>query len=233
MLNLERIDWLAFDADDTLWENETTYREAEQWFAWLMADYISEKDLLAQMLEVEIRNISVWGYGTKSFVLSMIEVAERVMGTDIDGKTVMAIVHKGKEMLRKPVRLIDGVLKSLEILCAKFRTMVITKGDNFDQMRKLRESGLMDLFDQVHVVVEKDEKNYREVFRHAGTTADRVLMVGNSLRSDIVPMLRMGAQGVYIPFHTTWSHEMVAEEDLHGLDFLELKHLADLPTFLQ
>jgi len=208
-LNYDHIEVIAFDADDTLWVNETYFREAEEKFAELLSRFETANKIDQELFKVEIRNLQAYGYGVKGFILSMIECALELSNNQIDPKTITKIIEIGKEMLEKPIELLDGVEETLKALSAKYRLILATKGDLLDQERKLEKSNLLQYFHHIEVLSEKKPDNYRKLLKHLDIEPDKFLMVGNSLKSDILPLLEIGANAIHIPFHTTWAHEQI------------------------
>ncbi len=221
---------IAFDADDTLWHNETYYRDAEAAFRRMLAAYHDEAWIQERLFATEMRNLGHFGYGIKSFVLSMIETAVELTEGRITGREIQAIVDLGREMLAHPVDLLPRVADTLAALQGHYRLMVITKGDLLDQEAKLARSGLDAYFSAVEVVSEKDEAVYRALLARHAIDPGEFLMVGNSLRSDILPVVALGAQAVFVPYATTWIHEHV--EDVDSSRFATLEHLGLLPEWL-
>lgn len=202
---------IAFDGDDTLWHNEPLFWATTQRFQEALAPY-SEPSALAHKLEAaQIANLALFGYGIKGFVLSMIETAIEVSSGRVPATVIAEFIERGKDMLAHPVHLLDDVAETLAQLRARgYRLMLITKGDLFDQEGKLARSGLADMFDAVEIVSEKDEDTYTRLLARHGDGANRAVMVGNSMRSDILPMLAAGGHAVHVPYPSTWSHEMAA-----------------------
>ncbi len=206
---------IAFDADDTLWVNETFFRDAERNFCELLSDYLSEAELNKILFEVEMKNLPLYGYGIKPFTLSLIEAAIKVSNGTIPITIVETLIEMGKSMLNKPIELLDGVEETLKRLNGDYRLVVATKGDLLDQERKLIKSGLEPYFHHIEIVSDKTEKQYRKLVRHLDISEEEFLMVGNSLKSDIIPVLNIGAHAFHIPFHTTWEHEVVKDPVEH------------------
>lgn len=226
------LDMIAFDADDTLWENMGTYREGWAAFQGIVGPWAPEDTSLARLQEVEIRNLSHFGYGIKGFTLSMIETAIEVTEGRIPASALQALVDLGRDMLAHPVQLLPGALPCLEALAPRVPLMVITKGDLFDQESKLARSGLAPFFRHMEVVSEKDEGTYRRLLARHSLAPERFLMVGNSLKSDILPVLQAGGQAVHVPHTHTWSHEEIPEGLLDPDRHLTLPSLEALPTAL-
>ncbi len=202
---------MAFDADDTLWVNETFFREAEAVFANMLTEYASEQETLRILYEVEMSNMELYGYGIKAFMLSLIEAANIISGFRITARQTDEIIQIGKDMLNKPVDLLDGVEPTLQLLHKRVKLIVATKGDLLDQERKLRKSGLLDYFHHIEVMSDKNTASYAALIKHLDIEASELVMVGNSVKSDILPVVELGGWGVHIPFHTTWHHEEVRD----------------------
>ena len=218
---------IGFDADDTLWQNEHFFRLTEGRFLDLLGEHGDRPALAARLLEAEKRNLALYGFGIKGFTLSMIETAIEITDGRVSGATIAEILAAGREMLRHPVETLPHVRETLKALAGDFRIVLITKGDLFDQERKLAESGLGDLFSAVEIVTRKDAATYARVFAEHGDGAERSMMVGNSLRSDIVPAIAAGSWAVYVPHPLTWVVEH-DEEPVHASRYRHLEHLGGL-----
>ncbi len=205
---------ISFDADDTLWANESYFRESEDRFCTLLGARLSKSEIEKKLLEVEINNLPLLGYGVKAFVISMIETAIEIT-ENIDSALLSNIINIGKEQLQKPVVLIDGVVEVLESLKGKYRLVMTTKGDLLEQQNKLRKSGLENYFHHIEILSEKNEAEYRKLVKHLDINPSEFLMIGNSVKSDILPVLDIGGRAIHIPYHTTWEHEKVNEEIKH------------------
>ena len=225
-------DIIAFDADDTLWENESYYKKAEQKLTNLLAEYRVSEFLVEELLKTETRNIATYGYGIKSFTLSMIETAIELTEGKIAAGQIQKIVGFGKEMIATDVVLLKGVREMVQTLSSAHTLMIITKGDLFDQERKVARSGLGDFFKYVEIVSEKTSETYEEILAKYDIAPHCFLMIGNSLKSDVLPVVEIGGQAVYIPNSTTWVHEMVSEEESRKNSYHELEHLGQLPRLL-
>jgi putative hydrolase of the HAD superfamily len=212
---LTKIKAIAFDADDTLWVNETLFREAEREFCVLMQDYLSEDKCSQLLFEMEIKNLPLYGYGIKPFTLSLIEAAIDFSNGTIPNSVIETIIARGKIMLGSPIELLEGIEETLKTLSQKYRLVMATKGDLLDQERKLIKSGLEPYFHHIEIVSDKTEKQYQKLVSHLDISATEFLMVGNSIKSDILPVLAIGGHGFHIPFHTTWAHETVKEPVEH------------------
>ena len=222
---------IGFDADDTLWQNEAFFRLTEERFAELLAHAAPQDQLMQRLLAAERRNLGHYGFGIKGFMLSMIETAVEVTGGRVTGDVIAEILTAGREMLRHPVDLLPGARETVEALTADYKVLLITKGDLMDQERKLAASGLGDLFHGVEIVSDKTPATYASIFARHGTGAAEGLMVGNSLKSDVLPMLAAGGFGVFVPHGLTWALE-AAEMPQRDPRFAEIATLAFLPDLL-
>jgi len=227
------IELIAFDADDTLWHSENLYEAAQERFAQLMAAFVSSDEALATLHEREIRNLPLYGYGVKAFVLSMIEAAIDLGHEQLTSDQVAALLATGKDMLAAEVHLLDGVEGAVAALAAEFPLMVITKGDLGHQASKLERSGLAKYFRYVEIVTDKTDNVYQQLFAKHGLDPARVLMVGNSLKSDIIPVLRLGGWGVFVPYRILWSHEHADLPAALAGRFREIERLEALPTLVR
>jgi putative hydrolase of the HAD superfamily len=227
-----RITTVGLDADDTLWHNETIFRLTQDRFRALMADLAPAEALDAKLAEVERRNLSLYGYGVKGFTLSMIETAMDLTANEAPARVVAEILAAGREMLAHPVEPLPGVRAALDDLAQAYRLILVTKGDLLHQEQKLAASGLGDLFTGVEIVSEKDASTYERVFARHGTGAAQAAMVGNSLRSDVLPALEAGCFAAHIPYHVTWAHEMAEPPQGHPR-FAELAAIAELPAWVR
>ena len=218
---------VAFDADDTLWHNERFYRLTQERFAELLADHADPTHLAERLLEAERRNLGHYGYGIKGFVLSMIETAIEVTEERVPAAVIAELMAAGRDMLRHPIELLPHAREAVEALAGTHRVVLITKGDLLDQERKLAQSGLGELFDGVEIVSEKTPDTYRRIFGQHGDGAERALMVGNSMRSDVVPSIEAGGWGVHVPFGLVWEIEH-AEPPTGAARFREIADLGQL-----
>ena len=222
---------IGFDADDTLWVNETYFRQAEEEFASLLDGYETKNKIDQELFKMEIKNLHLYGYGIKGFTLSMVESAMDLSNNNIPQKVINQILDIGKRMITQPVELLDGIEEVLETLQSKYRLIVLTKGDLLDQERKVERSGLEKYFHHVEVLSDKKEKNYQNLLEHLEIDVSEFLMIGNSLKSDVLPLVNIGAKAVHVPFHTTWEHETVkAGEDNGG--YLKLNSIKDILNYL-
>ena len=224
---MQHLTAIGFDADDTLWQNEKFFKVTEQSLASLLGEYSTCTDIHAALLDAERRNIQRYGYGIKGFTLSMIETAIEVTQNRVPVQVIRQIVDLGKEMLDHPIELLPGAESAIRQLLPDYSIVLITKGDLIDQERKIAQSGLGDLFDAVEIVSEKDALTYSRVFSAYGDGPDRAMMVGNSLKSDVLPALEAGSWGVYIPHELNW--ELEQGERPHGNPrFHELRRICDI-----
>jgi len=204
------IDTVALDADDTLWHNEIHFQASEARLAELVAPYASREILGAKLLDIEHRNLSLYGYGIKGFTLSMIEAAIDLSGGAVPASAIGEIIDIGRQMLAYPIEALPGVMDTLRALKGSYRVIVITKGDLLDQEAKIARSGLGDYLDDVHIVSEKTPEVYTRIFG-GPEAAERAVMIGNSLKSDVLPALEAGAYGIHVPYHVTWAMEHADE----------------------
>jgi putative hydrolase of the HAD superfamily len=222
---------IAFDADDTLWQNESFFRMTQTRFTTLLAPYVHQEQLEARLLAAERSNLEYYGFGVKGFTLSMIETAIDVTKGRVDARVIGQIVDMGRDMLEHPIELLAHVRQTVTTLAAAYRVILITKGDLLDQERKLAQSGLGDLFAAVEIVSNKTAKSYRDIFARHGTGADQAMMVGNSMKSDVLPALAAGAWGVHVPHGMTWVMEQADPPQGHNR-FHSLEHLGQLPDLV-
>ena len=217
---------VGFDGDDTLWRSQDFYDEAQATFEQMLGKYIDLGDARVQerLYAVEKGNIALFGYGVKGMVLSMIEAAVELSGERISAADVHRIVQLGKELLRHPVELLPGIRDAVEAIAAGHEVVLVTKGDLFHQEAKVRDSGLADLFHRIEIVSEKDPQTYQRLLGEFDIPAARFAMIGNSLRSDIAPVLAIGGWGVHMPYHATWVHETEADV---AADAAQLRVVAD------
>jgi putative hydrolase of the HAD superfamily len=230
-MNAARLTTIGFDADDTLWQNEQFFRLTEDHFVSLLADHAEQSEVKKRLLDAERRNLDLYGFGIKGFTLSMVETAIEVTGGKIPTEIIADIVQAGRQMLSHPVETLPYARETLEQLAGRFRLVLITKGDLFDQERKLAQSGLSGLFDAVEIVSAKQPDTYSRIFSRHGDGPERSMMVGNSLKSDIVPALQAGGWGVYVPHDLTWVLEH-AETPVDEPRFRQVSNLGELPELL-
>jgi putative hydrolase of the HAD superfamily len=223
------IDTIAFDADDTLWHNESLFTLSQARFIELIAPFHERTDVEQRLFETEVRNLRHFGYGVKGFTLSMIETALELTEGRIDGAAIGLMIDLAKAMLAAPVELLPHVTDTVKYLSEQgFRLLVITKGDLFDQESKVARSGLAERFSTVEVVSEKNPESYTRLCQRNGIDPGKLLMVGNSLKSDILPVLTIGGYAAHIPYHTTWAHEQVIGDLPVGPRFVQLGELSEV-----
>ncbi|MCG7520048.1 HAD family hydrolase [Ruegeria sp. Ofav3-42] len=223
---------IGFDADDTLWHNERFFQLTQAHFAELLADHADRDHLMDRLLAAEKRNIRHYGYGIKGFTLSMIETAIEVTEDRVPASVVRQLIEAGQDMLAHPIELLPHARDAVEAVAATHRVILITKGDLIDQERKLAQSGLGDLFDEVEIVSEKSEQTYRDIFVRHGEGPETAMMVGNSMRSDVVAPIQAGCWGVYVPHGLVWEIEK-AETPADHPRYKELRDLGDLAEYVQ
>ncbi|MFD1981670.1 HAD family hydrolase [Mesorhizobium newzealandense] len=227
-----RLTTIGFDADDTLWQNEQFFRMTEKRFAAMLADHGEAEHISARLLEAERRNLAVYGFGIKGFTLSMIETAIEVTQGRVPASVISEVLDAGREMLSHPIETLPHARETVEKLAGAFRLVLITKGDLFDQERKLAESGLGDLFDAVEIVSDKNAATYARLFSRHGDGPAKSMMVGNSLKSDIVPAIEAGGWGVHVPHELTWVLEHV-EPPVAESRFRQISDLGQLPELIE
>ncbi|MBZ9955717.1 MULTISPECIES: HAD family hydrolase [unclassified Mesorhizobium] len=223
---------IGFDADDTLWQNEQFFRMTEKRFAAMLADHGEEEHISARLLEAERRNLAVYGFGIKGFTLSMIETAIEVTQARVPASVISEILGAGREMLSHPIEVLPHARETVERLAGAYRLVLITKGDLFDQERKLAGSGLGDLFDAIEIVSDKNAATYARVFSRHGDGPARSMMVGNSLKSDVVPAIEAGGWGVHVPHELTWVLEHI-EAPIAEPRFRQISDLGQLPELIE
>lgn len=218
---------IAFDADDTLFINETYFDETEKKFCGLMEDYLSHQGISQELFKVEIDNLKMYGYGIKGYILSMIEAAMKISNNTIPIEIIEKIIQYGKELIEKPIVLLDGVQETLEALDGKYKLVVATKGDLLDQRRKLHNSGLGKYFHHIEVMSDKKEVDYLDLIKRLEIKPEEFIMIGNSLKSDVLPVLAIGGHAVHIPFHTTWAHEKI-DHTIEHINFKAYSRIAEV-----
>ncbi len=231
-VNYKNIKVIGFDADDTLWVNETYFRDAEITFGKLLSEYETINKIDQELFKKEMQNLNLYGYGVKAFVLSMVESAIEISNYNVAPKTIESIVNIGKNMLNKPVELLDGVEQVLKVLSKKYRLILATKGDLLDQERKLEKSGLTNYFHHIEVLSDKKEANYSKLLNNLDIKPSEFLMIGNSLRSDVLPLVNIKANAIHVPFHTTWIHEQVSKKETNGKKYKTINNLIDILEIL-
>ena len=230
---------IGFDADDTLWHNEDHFSATEEAFADLLSPWVSDDTARAELLRTETNNLHLFGYGVKSFTLSMIEAAMTLSGGEISSADLAVLLERGKDMLERPAEMLPGVVETLESLAGSHPLLLITKGDLHHQHRKVEGSNLGQWFRAVEIVREKDIATYGEILQRHDLRAEEFVMVGNSVKSDVLPLVQLGAVGVHIPYHFTWAHEVVDQATVHGhtrneagSSFWELASIRELPALV-
>jgi len=224
---------LAFDGDDTLWHNESRFNVTQGELRELVRRHVPEADVDSQLFEVEMRNLGLYGYGVKAFTLSMLETAIQLTDGRIPATDLQVILDWGKRMLTAPTELLDGVEHALRHACERYSLLLITKGDLFDQESKLARSGLGDLFAGVEILSDKTAATYRSLLKRRGIEPAEFVMVGNSLRSDIAPVVELGARAVHIPYHVTWNHEHLPDDALPPTGWHRLGGIGELRALLE
>lgn len=216
---------IAFDADDTLWKNETLFQEIEEQYCKLLSGYHPAVEISAELFKTEMQNLRIYGYGIKSFTLSMIETALRITGYKVDNVLISQVIDFGKELLDMPVEILPGVEKVLCSLSEKYKLVVATKGDLLDQERKLARSGLQQYFHHVEIMSDKLVGDYRKLMKALDCAPDNFMMIGNSMKSDILPVLELGGSAVYVPFEVTWAHEQAGGEEMNNPKYYRIERI--------
>ena len=211
--------------------NEPFFREAEEKFASLLEDFMPQHAIMKELYRTEIENLTLYGYGIKGYILSMIEAAMKISNNTISIETIEKITEYGKELLQKPIELLDGVEETLSALHGKYKLVVATKGDLKDQHRKLHDSGLGKYFHHIEVMSDKQEIDYEKLIGRLDIQSHEFLMIGNSLKSDVLPVLEIGASAIHVPFHTTWIHEEVSESDTSDKNFHTVLNIKEVLPF--
>jgi putative hydrolase of the HAD superfamily len=231
--NYNHIKVIGFDADDTLWVNETYFREAEQEAGLLLSHYETPNKIDQELFRMEIKNLPTYGYGVKGFVLSMIELALELSNGSVSNAVIAKILTIGKNMINKPIELLDGVEEVLKTLSKDYKLIVATKGDLLDQERKLEKSGLIDYLHHIEVLSEKQAINYTKLLNRLDIKPSEFLMIGNSLKSDILPLINIGSEAIHVPFHTTWQHEKVTKKETNGVAYKTVENLTEILNFFK
>jgi len=226
------IDVIAFDADDTLWHTESLYSNVEAKIIQILAPYQSQAIIEQVMHSNEIRNLEFYGYGIKSFILSLVESAAQISQSRVQGSDILRIIELGKEMLTADIQLLEQTRPTLDELSSSYPLMLITKGDLNEQEPKIKRSGLLGYFKYIDVLTDKTPSSYTSILDRYKINPTRFLMVGNSLRSDIAPVLSLGGWAVYIPYSSSWSHENASIPESYKERYYEIKHLGELPDLL-
>ncbi len=222
---------IAFDADDTLWVNEPYYQETEQKFCLLLEDYLPHHTISQELFATEMKNLALYGYGVKSFMLSMLETALRISDKTLNIEILEKIIQYGKDLINKEIEILDGVEIVLKELSGKYKLVVATKGDLLDQERKLRNSGIEHYFHHIEIMSDKQESDYQKLIKHLDIRPEQFMMIGNSIKSDVLPVLALGSFGVHVPFHTTWAHEQIENKVEHP-NFKHINKITEILSFL-
>jgi len=222
---------IAFDADDTLWVNEPYFQNTEKKFCSLLEDFLPQHSISSELFKIEVENLALYGYGIKGYILSMIEAALKISDKQIGLAAVDLILEYGKEMLNHPIELLDNVDDVLATLKPHYRLVVATKGDLLDQERKLKKSGLAHYFHHIEIMSDKREDDYIKLIKHLDIDSAEFLMVGNSLKSDVMPVINIGGHAIHVPFHTTWAHEHV-ETNLTHQNFKQANSLSEILPYI-
>lgn len=222
-----KITTLAFDADDTLWINEPYFQEAEKQFCALLENYSPQHTISQELFKTEMKNLHLYGYGIKGFLLCMVETATNVSNGTVSIKVIDKIIEIGHDLLQKPIELLPGVGETLEALNSNYKLVVATKGDLLDQERKLKNSGLERYFHHIEIMSDKKVSDYQKLLRHLDCRPENFLMLGNSIKSDVLPVLELGGNAAHIPYHVTCTHEQ-QETNLKHENFIQLKSLDEI-----
>lgn len=229
---MARLSTIGFDADDTLWQNQAFFDLTETRFTGLLIDYADPQLLGQRLTEIERRNLRLYGFGIKGFILSLVETALEVTDNRVPGQVIARILELGHAMLEHPVEILPDVVETLSTLRERFNLVMITKGDLFDQERKIAVSGLAEAFNSIEIVSDKTEENYRRIFSRFDGGANESLMIGNSLKSDVVPALKAGAWGIFLPHDLNWAYEH--EEEPVGQDrYRRIATMGQLTTLVE
>lgn len=227
-----KITTIAFDADDTLWVNEPYFQEAEKLFCSLLEIYLPQHTCSQELYKTEMKNLHLYGFGVKGFLLCMIETANRVSNRTVSVEVIDQIIEIGQELLQKPIELLEGVQETLEQLKNNYKLIVATKGDLLDQERKLKKSGLDHYFHHIEIMSDKKISDYQKLLKHIDCKPEKFLILGNSIKSDIIPVLELGATGAHVPYHVTWTHEQ-QEHNLKHKNFIQLKTINEVLNYLK
>lgn len=227
----DKIEFIAFDADDTLWENELHSQEFEHEFCDLLNRYLPAETVSQELFQTEMKNLHLYGYGLKSMMLSMIETACRIVRREEDLRCIEQIISTGQQLLAKPVELLEGSREVLSQLYGKYKLVLATKGDLLDQKRKIESSGLQEYFCHIEIMNDKKKADYQKLMEALGCPPDKFLMVGNSVKSDILPVLELGGYAAHIPHQVTWAHEQLEGEIKHS-GFIRLNRIQEIVDYL-
>ncbi len=223
---------IGFDADDTLWVNEPYFKELEEKFCELLKEYLPTKDISKQLFKTEIQNLELYGYGVKAFMLSLIETAIDISNKKVPTEIIEKIIDLGKQQLNKPVILLDGVEQVLsKLFNDNYKLIVATKGDLLDQERKLTKSGLEKYFHHIEIMSEKKESDYAKLLNNLEINSSEFAMIGNSVKSDILPVVEIGGKGIHVPYHTTWEHEKIVLDKFDDSNFIKVKSISEVLNY--
>ena len=223
-----KFDIIGFDADDTLWINQPNYDETENEYCSLLSNYLPAEEVSEELYKTEMQNLSFYGYGAKSFTLSMIETAIRITNKEVTQTTINEIINLGKKLINKSVTLLNGVKNVLEFFSKTgIKIILVTRGDLIDQERKLHNSNLEKYFHHIEIMSDKKESDYLKLLSHLDVESEQFLMIGNSLKSDIIPVLNIGGFGIHIPYHINWQHDNVDKIEKHP-NLIELKNITQI-----
>ncbi len=222
---------IAFDADDTLFINEPYFEEAEKKFCTLMQDYLTHQGISQTLFTTQVNNLPLYGYGIKGYILSMMEAAISISNSTISVDFISKITEIGKELIQKPIVLLEGVEETLQALHGNYKLVVATKGDLKDQQRKLHDSGLGKYFHHIEVMAEKEVLNYEKLLNRLEIEPEEFLMIGNSLKSDVLPVLDLGGSAIHIPFHITWAHEKI-DHPIEHKNFKSFEKISQVVPFI-
>jgi putative hydrolase of the HAD superfamily len=226
---MKEIKIIAFDADDTLWVNEPYFQETEHKFCGLLEDFLPHHTVSQELFRIEMENLSLYGYGVKGYMLCMLETISKITENKANIELVNKTIELGKELLNKPIELIDGVEEVLKTLNGDYRLVMATKGDLLDQERKLINSGLEKYFHHIEIMSNKEKKDYQKLLKHLDCKPENFLMVGNSIKSDVLPVLALGRFAIHVPYHTTWAHEQVTQ-NVEQPDFVQVNKITEILT---
>lgn len=218
---------IGFDADDTLWVNEPFYQDVEKKFCQILKFYKTEEEISKELFRTEMKNLEIYGYGAKGFILSMVETALSLTNGKIQSGEISQIIETGKTLLSMPIQLLDGVENVLQKLQEKYRLILATKGDLLDQEQKLKRSGLIGFFHHIEIMSDKQENNYLKLLAHLDIGPKEFLMVGNSVKSDILPVINIGAQAIHVPFEVMWQHEK-HHDTIEKNDFITVSTISEI-----
>lgn len=227
---MQNIKVIAFDADDTLWVNEPYFQEIERKFCELLEDYLPHHSVAKELFKVEMDNLELYGYGAKAFVLSMVETVLKVSSNTAPMHLIEKVIDYGKELINKPIELLEDVEGVLKKLKPHYRLVVATKGDLLDQERKLMKSGLEQYFHHIEIMSDKQVKDYQKLIKHLDIQPSEFMMIGNSIKSDVLPVLEFGGVGVHVPYHTTWAHEVV-DVRIENSNFYQISRLGEILNY--